>query len=79
MWASGHFDSVVRSVMKELTKRWGELTVVLLAYMPGLRYKFHLLDVYRECSLQGEEDHQPCKYVEADLSASSFPLILIFL
>lgn len=45
----GQFDSMVRSVMKELIKEGKEVDYsVVLAYMPGERYEFDSPDAYAD-------------------------------
>lgn len=57
----GDFDSMVRSVMKELIKEGMEVNyAVVLAYMPGQKYDFALPDEYADTMFpEGLENVHP--------------------
>lgn len=57
----GDFDSMVRSVMKELIKEGMEVNyAVVLAYMPGQKYEFALPDEYADTMFpEGLENVHP--------------------
>lgn len=57
----GHFDGMVRSVMKELIKEGMKVNYsVVLAYMPGERYEFDSPDEYKDTMFpEGLENVHP--------------------
>lgn len=57
----GQFDSMVRSILKELIKEGMEVNyAVVLAYMPGEKYEFDLEDEYADTMFpEGLENVHP--------------------